>query len=87
MTDFNIERCAEYVRQLIAERYPRLEDRAIALVLQIQIGTAFSCDEAPSIDPADPMLPGALRILADSLEYKPKMILQEEDITVGSKWD
>ena len=86
MASFNMDRCTEHTMRLITERYPQPEDNAKAHDLQYKIGAAFGCDEAPSIDPADPMLPGALRILADSLEYASALMLRE-DLTAGSKWD
>ena len=86
MASFNMERCTNHTQQLITKRYPQLDDRVKALLLQIKIGTAFGCDEAPSIDPADTMLPTALRLLADSLECEHTIMLQE-DTTAGSEWD
>ena len=79
MASFNMERCSEHTQQLIFERYPLLEDQVRALDLQVNIGTAFSCNESPSIDPAAPMLPAALRLLADSLEHELTQMQMDEN--------
>ena len=85
MAKFNMHLCAAYMQQLIEQRYPVLTDRAKALDLQIKIGCAFACDESPSLDPADAMLPDALRLLADSLEHEHKL-MRHDDIA-HNMWD
>ena len=86
MTSFDMDRCVEHTQQLIAERYPLLEDQVRALDLQAKIGIAFGCDKAPSIDPADIMLPDALRLLADALEHEHTQMREGKTCT-KSPWD
>ena len=55
--------CTERLKRL----YPDTGDQLKAHLLQLDIAVAFASMEKP-LDPADPMLPEALRLLADGLE-------------------
>ena len=62
--DIAYEHCSEEIKR----KYPDPRDQIKAHKLQLDIAIGFAQMESP-MDPADPMLPDALRLLASSLEY------------------
>lgn len=90
MPDFDMDRCTAYSLKLVEQRCPSTKDRLHMHDLQISIGLSFANEGSPSVDPEDPMLPMALRLLADSLEHEQELVaLGVKAITqrAGSLWE